>query len=113
MQNGQTATDGLWQGPTALTQDVLNEVRRMKLLGFNAVRLPYSMADLVNLTATNFRYASCANIAQADIIQSVTNPGVTLPAGAPSGHRSSQVEACPRTCVKVPSHRQRPWCRVV
>ena len=30
------------QGPTALTLDLVNVVRRMKLLGFNAVRLPFS-----------------------------------------------------------------------
>ncbi len=35
--------DGLWQGPTALTLDYVNVVRRIKLLGFNAVRLPFSM----------------------------------------------------------------------
>ncbi len=30
------------QGTTALTLDLVNVVRRMKLLGFNAVRLPFS-----------------------------------------------------------------------
>jgi hypothetical protein len=35
--------DGLWQGPTALTLDYVNVIRRLKLLGFNAIRLPFSM----------------------------------------------------------------------
>ena len=82
MQNGQTATDGLYQGPTALSLDVLNTVRRIKLLGFNAVRMPYSIKDLLNATARDFHWSSCANIRQADIIRSVTNPGVRVPAGA-------------------------------
>jgi hypothetical protein len=30
------------QGPSALTLDLVNVVRRMKLLGFNAIRLPFS-----------------------------------------------------------------------
>lgn len=35
--------DGLWKGPSALTMDYVTLVRRLKLLGFNAVRLPFSM----------------------------------------------------------------------
>ena len=81
-QNGQTATDGLYQGPTALSQDAVNVVRRIKLLGFNGIRLPYSMADLINATSRDFHYTACQNIAQADIIRSVTNPNISVPAGA-------------------------------
>ena len=43
MQGPLGMADGLWQGPTALTLDYVNVVRRVKLLGFNAVRLPFSM----------------------------------------------------------------------
>ena len=42
-QGSQAMVDGLWQGPTALTLDYVNVVRRIKLLGFNAVRLPFSV----------------------------------------------------------------------
>lgn len=83
MQNGQTATDGLYQGPTALSLDIVNVVRRIKLLGFNAVRLPYSMSELINATAKDFHWTYCQNIAQSDILQSVTNPSVSVSAGAP------------------------------
>lgn len=38
------------QGPTALTLDLVNVVRRMKLLGFNGVRLPFSFTDLYTRT---------------------------------------------------------------
>jgi hypothetical protein len=41
-----TAPDGIWYGSTALSRDVATIVRRMKLLGFNAVRLPFSFSDL-------------------------------------------------------------------
>ena len=46
LQDANTAPDGIWAGSTSLSRDVATIVRRMKLLGFNAVRLPFSMADL-------------------------------------------------------------------
>ena len=78
-----TATDRLYQGPTVLSMDVINVIRRINLLSFNAVRLPFSMSDLINLTNRDFHYTYCQNIAQSDIIQSVTNPNVSVPVGAP------------------------------
>lgn len=54
----------------------------MKLLGFNSVRLPFSMTDLVNATSRDFHWTACQNIAQADIIRSVSNPTISVPAGA-------------------------------
>lgn len=38
----QAMVQGLFLGPTALTQDFRTVVWRLKLLGFNAVRLPLS-----------------------------------------------------------------------
>ena len=164
VQNGQTATDGLYQGPTALSQgarptlpcvlaassrlirlllcecltahggmfplmlfdalvvicnmaairrcpslhdisrqgyvsrhkmrvrhpaDIVNVIRRIKLLGFTAVRLPFSMQNLVNDTARDFQWTACQNIAQSDIIASVTNPAVGVPKGANAWTRVS------------------------
>ena len=34
--------DGLWQGPTAMSQDFGTVLYRIQLLGFNAIRLPFS-----------------------------------------------------------------------
>ena len=62
--------------------DAVNILRRIKLLGFNAVRMPYSMQNLVNGTARNFQWQYCPNIAQSDIMTSVTNPAVGVPSGA-------------------------------
>ena len=40
--DGNTGPDGLWAGSTSLTQDFANIMLRIKALGFNAVRLPFS-----------------------------------------------------------------------
>ena len=76
LQNGQTATDGLYAGPTALSMDAVNIVRRMRLLGFNAVRMPYSMQNLINSTARDFQFTNCPNIAASDLLASVAAPGI-------------------------------------
>ncbi len=61
--------------------DIVNVIRRIKLLGFNAVRLPFSMQNLINDTARDFQWTNCPNIAASDIIASVTNPAIGVPAG--------------------------------
>jgi len=46
------------------------------------------MKSLVNDTARDFQWKYCQNIGQNDIIQSVTNPSVGVPAGALCLHRT-------------------------
>ena len=41
-ETSSTMMQGLWQGPTALTQDYQYVAYRIKLMGFNAIRLPFS-----------------------------------------------------------------------
>lgn len=41
-ETSSTMMDGLWQGPAAITQNFEAVVWRIKLLGFNTVRLPFS-----------------------------------------------------------------------
>ena len=41
-ETSATMVAGLWAGSTSLTQDFKTVVWRFKLLGFNAVRLPFS-----------------------------------------------------------------------
>ncbi len=53
VQGSQAMVDGLWQGPTALTLDYVNVVRRIRLLGFNAVRLPFSLQVTVHMAGSN------------------------------------------------------------
>jgi aryl-phospho-beta-D-glucosidase BglC (GH1 family) len=42
-ETGATLPDGLWAGPTAMTLDFITILRRIKLLGFNTIRLPMSL----------------------------------------------------------------------
>ena len=41
-ETSSTMTDGLWQGPNAITQNFEAVVWRIKLMGFNTVRIPFS-----------------------------------------------------------------------
>ncbi len=40
-----SAPEGLWQGKDSVTQDFATNVWRMKVLGFNAIRLPFRFSD--------------------------------------------------------------------
>lgn len=75
--SGTTMVDGLWGGP-GLVSDFATVVHRQKLLGFNAVRLPFSFADLKNLSPKNFAQ-TCVMPTDAEIAQSVTPPGQVAP----------------------------------
>ena len=48
-ETASTSVDGLWQGPNAITQNFDTVAWRIKLLGFNTIRLPFSFQ--VNLAA--------------------------------------------------------------
>lgn len=81
LNNGQTMVDGLWGGP-GLAVDFASIVHRQKLLGFNAVRLPFSFKDLVELKPKSFVRA--CNIPTArDVAASVVRPGTPIPAVIP------------------------------
>ena len=54
-ETDSTMVDGLWQGPNAITQNFQAIVWRIKLLGFNTVRLPFS-----------FQASPCQNRLPAD-----------------------------------------------
>lgn len=76
--NGQTMLDGFWGGP-GLVNDFATVVHRQKLLGFNAVRLPFSFSDLQGLKPKPFTQ-TCVMPTDAEIARSVTPPGKTAPA---------------------------------
>jgi hypothetical protein len=52
--------DGLWQGPSSLTLDFMTNVRRIKLLGFNTIRLPMSLK--VQADCTTAQLAGCTYV---------------------------------------------------
>ncbi|CAL5222763.1 g5175 [Coccomyxa viridis] len=77
-ETANTLVDGLWQGPTALTQDFGTVAYRIQLLGFNAIRLPFSFQVLLNTSPISFT-ASCTPVTATQIAQSVIPPGTNLP----------------------------------
>jgi len=48
-QDRATMLEGLWVSGDALHRDLATMTQRIRLLGFNAVRLPFSMKDIFNL----------------------------------------------------------------
>lgn len=72
--NAQTMVDGLWAGKTSLTKDFSTQVYRQQLLGFNAVRLPFSFRDFNLPGRTDYNW--CTPASEDDIRKSVTPPGV-------------------------------------
>lgn len=52
-----TLVDGLWMGPTALTLDFITVLRRIKLLGFNTIRLPMSLKVRRTVSVKSWRAA--------------------------------------------------------
>lgn len=79
--NGDTMVDGLWAGPDSLSMDFATVVYRMQLLGFNAVRLPFSFNDLYNASPRNYTQNS-PTASQTEIQTSTTDPSVNVPAGS-------------------------------
>lgn len=95
--NGSTMLDGLW-GQDALSKDFATVVHRLSLLGFNAVRLPFSFQDLHNLPTRDWSGQwSCPS--SADLFKGVVPPdrqaksGHKLPDLPDPPHRRS-----PNTC---------------
>ena len=70
---GGSMVDGLWISGTSLTGDFATIVYRLKLLGFNAVRLPFSFKNLYGGTATSFTQA-CQTDDLGTVLQSTTDP---------------------------------------
>ncbi|MBA3237641.1 MAG: cellulase family glycosylhydrolase [Parachlamydiaceae bacterium] len=78
--NGSTMVDGIWGGSDTISYDFATVVYRLKLLGFNAVRLPFSFKDIFESTPRNYtQYGTVASLAH--IQESVTNPSNPLAPG--------------------------------
>ena len=57
--DGNTGPDGLWAGSTSMTLDYANIMLRIKALGFNAVRLPFSFKVSIQLMFGCLPYWLC------------------------------------------------------
>ncbi|CAL5222694.1 g5095 [Coccomyxa viridis] len=81
-ETSATMVAGLWAGSSSLTQDFKTVVWRMRLLGFNAVRLPFSFKVLFNY-GPNYISTYCSAVGTAYLAQSTTAPGFSTPSNNP------------------------------
>lgn len=89
--------DGLW-AQNSLSQDFATVVHRLKLLGFNAVRLPFSFQDLHNLPAKDWS-GMWQSPAMAELANSTIPPGRQTQSGSappalPSPPQRHQANTC-------------------
>jgi hypothetical protein len=66
------------QGDKSITRDVVTIVRRYRLLGFNAIRVPFSMTSLFKTAPRNF-YGACQTTPDATLLAATTRPGISTP----------------------------------
>ena len=71
---GGSMVDGLWEGSSSITLDFPSIVSRFQLLGFNAVRLPFSFANLYGTTQPQSFTQSCSTDTQGTILKATTDP---------------------------------------
>jgi hypothetical protein len=58
--NGQTMVDGLWAGyRNASLGDLPTVLKRIKLLGYNGLRLPFTFVDLDRAPSRSMYVANC------------------------------------------------------
>ena len=89
--------DGLWaQTGDATVSDFATVVWRLRLLGFNAVRLPFSFQEF-SKTPRSFVWNWCANDT-SKVVSCVVPPGTTLPAGAAPPPLDAPPARTPMTC---------------
>ncbi len=55
----------------------------MKLMGFNAIRIPFSFKDLYDKKPLNFRVSNCPAPSLEDMLNGITDPDWTNPCALP------------------------------
>lgn len=73
-ENGHTFFDGLWAGESALTRDFEVVAWRIRLLGFNAIRVPFSFPDL-DAPPSNISASPCTATTVESVAASVARAG--------------------------------------
>lgn len=89
---GNSMVDGLWITPDSLTLDFATIVYRLQLLGFNAVRLPFSFKNLYGKPPQSYQQ-SCNTLTQASVVQATTDPS----SNAAAQSAPPPVSAAPQT----------------
>ena len=82
-ETSSTMMDGLWQGPNAITQNFQAVVWRIKLMGFNTVRIPFSFqvncSHSLSHCCHSCRQYECRWLwGPAALVQPVTMRGITM-----------------------------------
>ncbi len=67
-----------------LRADLTDVLKRMKLLGFNAIRMPFSMQNLFGLPPKNFTWAQCTNTYRAALLANTQDPSKPAGNGEPA-----------------------------
>ena len=75
--NGQTSVDGLWAGGASQATDFNTIVYKLKLLGFNAVRLPFTFSDISKRPLD--KRMKCKVSTLQDILYLTSTPGDVPP----------------------------------
>lgn len=57
------------------------KVRRMRLLGFNSIRVPFSFQDLFGTTPVDRSRPGVPNVTPADLRNNTRDPTAAVPAG--------------------------------
>lgn len=95
--NGSTMVDGMWNGWNGLSGDFETIVHRMQLMGFNAVRLPFSFKDLYEKDPRDFT-ASAEIPTEEEIQNSVSHPSFPIEEGAKIPPLTAPAERTPGRC---------------
>lgn len=75
--NNSDMLNGMWNYD-GLSGDFEVTVRRLKALGFNAVRLPFSFANLNGSIQNSYQYSSVTPASTAQLISNLTNPSYSI-----------------------------------
>ena len=111
-ESGMTIVDGLWANTRdALVGDFATVVWRMKLLGVNAVRVPFSFLEFAK-TPQSVVWPSCGGIDANRVRSNVIPPGVNVPSSAvpPPLPTAGNISRTPGVCneyIKGKTSRER------
>ncbi|GBF87397.1 glycoside hydrolase [Raphidocelis subcapitata] len=106
-KKGVEALDTKFWGKRTMTNDFAGVVYRMKLLGFNAVRLPFSFKDLnKDLPAPGSEFGACMRDDPSTIVERTTDPRLVTRLANRGGAR---FPAPPYTGMQHPPPRNASW----
>lgn len=75
--NNSDMLNGMWNY-NGLSGDFETTVRRLKALGFNAIRLPFVFANLNGAVQNTYQYSSLSPATTSQLIANLTNPSYSI-----------------------------------